>query len=124
MRVNIKHIASKIQLVVTLLILAGQILTSIKLMYSNSISQNQNTITSSLFFSSDQLLTESFTRDNPSRLKILLPISDDKFVRIVGYNSKSAALLDYYMTYSCTVQQQYSLHISQNHSLRSPPAYI
>lgn len=124
MRINIKHIVSKIQSVVTLLILAGQILTSINLMYSTSILQNQNTITSSLFFSSDQLLTETFTRDNPTRLKNLLPISDDKFVQIVGYNSKSAALLDYYMTYSITVQQQYSLHISQNHSLRSPPAYI
>ncbi len=106
------------------MILAGQILTSINLIYFNSISQNQNTFTSSLFFSSDQLLTETFNRENPSRLKNLLSISEDKFVQIVGYNSKSAALLDYYLTYSCTVQQQYSLHISQNHSLRSPPAYI
>jgi len=124
MRNSFEHITLRIRSVVTVLILAGQILTFINQVWVNNFSQNPNRTESSFVFSSDQLLNETINREKSSRLKSLLSIYQDKFVQIVDHNSKFASFLDYYLGYNSTSKQQYSLHISENHSLRSPPAYI
>jgi len=118
-----KHIILRIRSVVTLLILAGQTLTFINQVCVNNFLQNQSRTESSFVFSSDLLLNETINRDKPSRLKNVLCIYQDKLVQTVGHNTKFAAFLDYYLKYKSTTKQQYPLLISQNHSLRSPPAF-